>query len=259
MRSRTKQEIMRGYAKLREDKARKRRRPFQIIGAVLVLGAAGKLVVTYHAQMGKAASAASAKVAKWADDMRNPSNYAGRTEGAVPPPDAPVPLEGAYMNKVMTPDSPQAPASPAPPQGRPGAVAPAPAKPKPPSKNEWRVSGTVYDLGTLLPVPNAEISFIKNEKEAVTARTDEKGAYTVDLAKETGWTVSMKAPNHRRGQILDLDPPYRIRDTDERRAVLEHITDGDLTPAPVGWKRGESTPRLDIIALPLFWADAPPP
>jgi hypothetical protein len=46
LRSRTKQEIMRGYAKLRDEKTRKRRRPYKILAAGALLGASGKLFNT---------------------------------------------------------------------------------------------------------------------------------------------------------------------------------------------------------------------
>lgn len=261
MRARTKQEIVRGYTKLREQKARKRRRPFQVLAAVLLLGAGGKLFMVYGDALMTAAGSVRGEIARWADDMRNPSNYA--PEGAAapapaPPPSAPgspTPPEDALRTQLFSPETP--PASPAPAQRPASAPAAAPpAGPKPLAKNTWRVSGTVYDLATLDPVPGANIAFLRDSKESATATTDDKGAYEIDLAKGGGWTVSLEAPDRRRGQIFDIDPSYRVRDADERRAALEHITDGDLAPAPVDWKRARTKVRLDLIAVPNRWTDA---
>ncbi len=259
MRTRTRQEIMRGYAKLREQKARKKRLPFQILAAVLILGAGGKLFMVYGDKITATASSALGKVSRWADGMRDPSNYASKTV-AVPAaptapaaPGAPVAPEAALGSQLFGSDNQpeQAPAAaptPAPPVK--------PAGPKPLAKDSWRVSGMVYDLATLRPVQGADITFLRDEKEPQTATTDDAGAYEIDLPKGDGWTVSMEARDRRPGQILDIDPPYRERDADERHAAFDQISDGDLSPAQVAWKRSSSKVRLDLIAVPSFWADA---
>ena len=51
--------------------------------------------------------------------------------------------------------------------------------------------------------------------------------------------------------MIDIDPPYRMHDDDERRVTLEHISDGDLAPAPVSWKRSATKVRLDLVAVPV--------
>ena len=258
MRPRTRQEIMRGYAKIRAEKERKRRRPFLILAAVLVLGGGGKLFLTYGGALKAAAASAGGAIVRWSDDMRNPSNYAMKQAPAEPPkaaapakPGDPVAPESA-MRAQLFPDAaaPEAPAAAAP------AKAPATA-PKPLAAGEWRVTGTVLDLATLKPVPGAEISFERDGHEPRSATSGEDGAYEADLPKGEGWTVQMIASDHRRGQILDLDPSYRIRDADERRAVFANITDGDLIPAPVGWKRSRSKVVLDLFAVPHHWWAAP--
>lgn len=262
MRARTRQEIMRGYAKLRDDKARKRRRPFQILAAVLLLGGGGWLARTHGDRLTAAASEAGGAIARWADDMRNPSNYAMKT---APPPE-PAPQPPAAPGAPVAPESamrsqlfPEDHQTPAPAVDAPAKAPERPAGPKPLEKNAWRVSGTVYDLASLDPVPGAEVAFLLDEKEPRSAVTDENGAYEVDLPKGDGWTVHVIAPDRRRGQILDLDPSYRVRDADERRAVLENVTDGDLIPAPVGWKRSSSRVKLDLFAIPNRWTDRSPP
>jgi hypothetical protein len=262
MRPRTRQEIMRGYAKLRDDKARKRRRPFQIMAALLLLGGAGWLAMTHGDRLASAAAAAGSAIGRWTDDMRDPSNYAAKA----PPPPEPAPAPPAAPGAAVAPESAMRAQlfpedyQPPPAADAPAAARPArPAGPKPLAKNAWRVSGTVYDLASLDPVPGSKVTFLLDEKEPHAAATDESGAYEVDLPKGDGWTVHVIAPDRRRGQILDIDPSYRVRDADERRAVLENLTAGDLIPAPVGWKRSSSKVKLDLFAIPHRWTGPSPP
>ena len=48
MRSRSKHEIMRGYAQLREATARRKRLPFQILATLLIVGVTGKIGWEYR-------------------------------------------------------------------------------------------------------------------------------------------------------------------------------------------------------------------
>lgn len=262
MRTRSRQEIMRGYTALHKERSRRHLRPFKIAAVVILLGVGGKLFLVYGDAFMAVAGSALGKVGRWADDMRNPSNYASTTAAAPAPaapaapaaPGAPVAPEAALGAQLFASDSPP---EPGPAEASAPAAPPArPAGPKPLAKNSWRVSGTVYDLATLQPVQGADITFLRDEKEPVKATTDEHGAYEIDLAKGDGWTVSLEAVDRRPGQILDIDPPYRERDADERRAALEHISDGDLGAAQVGWKRSASKVRLDLLAVPSHWTDA---
>lgn len=262
MRARSRQEIMRGYVKLRSDKERRRRRPFLVAGALLLLAVGGKLFLMYEDAAKAAASSAGDLISRRIDDMRNPSNYAmkpvaqGEPAPAPPPaaPGSPVAPENALRAQLFPDES-------APPQA-PGSVAPVkagPAAPRPLIKNAWRVTGTVYALATLAPVAGAEVAFRRDGAETQTAVTDAKGAYETDLAKGDGWTVEVAAPAHHHGQILDLDPSYRDRDADERRAVLENLSDGDLIPAPVSWPRSKARVSLDLFVIPPIGGPPPPP
>ena len=273
MRARTKQEIMRGYAKLRDDKARKRRLPFQLLAALLVLGGGGKLLMVYRSQLAASASSLSGKVRRWSDDMRDPKNYSAAPAPPAPAPADPtaspapslgtaVPPEDALREKLFPTDAaPQR--QPAASGSRRGKVR---AAPRAAPKNSWRVSGGVYDLATLAPVPGAVITFLRDGTSPETATTDEKGAYEIDLAKGDGWTVDMKVidrgrggarDNRYRGMLVDIDPPYRVRDADERRATIEHISDGDMVPSPLDWKKASSRVKLDLIAVPSRWTEVP--
>ena len=264
LRARTKQEIVRGYTLLRESSARRRRLPFKLAAAVLIAGAAGKLLWDHRGALDAAAVSARARSAAWYDQFTDPKNYAPHTAGSAEP--SPPESKSPLATPIAVPaehgaERPQA-SAPGAAQASPDAKA-RPAGPKPPvAKNAWRVSGTVYDLSSLNPVPNADVTFSREGKDPVTARTDDRGAYEADLVKGDGWTVSARAPGGRdaqlaglgmgwrRGQILDVDPPYRERDADERQAAIDQISDGDLAPAPVGWKRSASKVRLDLVVVP---------
>jgi hypothetical protein len=261
MRTRSRQEIMRGYTALHKERAQRRLRPFKIAAAVVLLAVSGKLFMAYGDKMTAAAGSTPSRVGRWADDMRNPSNYAATAAvapAAVPvapaAPGAPVAPEAALSSQLFGSDPPPeqetpATSAPPPPPSR-------PARPKPLAKDSWRVSGTVYDLATLQPVQGADITFLLDDKEPQKVTTDDAGSYEIDLAKGDGWTVSLEAQDRRPGQILDIDPSYRVRDADERHAAFDHISDEDLSPAQVGWKRSSSRVRLDMLVVPSYWPNA---
>ena len=128
-----------------------------------------------------------------------------------------------------------------------------------PSKTDRRVRGTVYDLATLRPVPGAAVFFSRDDRTAVRTTTDLDGRYETDLLKHEGWSVSVKAENHRQGQLVDIDPPYRTRDADARRAAVEQLADDDLLSSPVRWSRKRSLVTLDLVVVPGRWTDAQQP
>lgn len=257
LRGRTPQEILRGYAKLRAAATAKRRRPYLIAAAVVVLGVSGWLVATYRQKIKAAAGALARRV----DAMRDPKNYAPQAPAPAAPrppaaPGEPASVETAVRAQLMSADTPPANPAPAPP---PVSAPPQAAPAKALATNAWRVSGTVYDLKTLEPVADAEITFVRHESETETTMTDAHGEYEIDLAKGDGWTVSLISARHRRGQVLDIDPPYRVRDTDERLAAMNALTDGDLAATPVDWSRGHARVRLDLVAVPPLPAQSSPP
>lgn len=257
MRARTKQEIVRGYSKLREEKDRKRKRPWKILAAVVLLGGAAKVYLDHGERIKAETSRAAAIVHNWVDGMRDPKNYSPVKSAApdAPPAGPPVAPEDAQRAQLFS--SPAPAAAPVPSATPTAAADPPPPGPKPLVKNAWRVTGTVFDLATLKPASYVKIEFAREGAETESVNTDDDGAYEIDLPKGEGWTVSARSPKHRRGQLVDLDPSYRARDADERRAALEQINDGDLTPAPVEWSRKQTKVRLDLVVVPQYWTAIP--
>jgi hypothetical protein len=169
-----------------------------------------------------AAVTARAAVGRWSEEMTDAKRYRDKPAEA-----------------VETPADPESSASPLP-------------KP-PPADDVWRVSGMVYDLATLRPVPDANVLFIREGISSLHTMTDEAGRYEVDVLRGAGWAVSVQAANYRAGQIMDVDPPYRERDAEARRAAVEHLSEADLVPAPVDWSRKRSQVTLDLLTVPYAW------
>lgn len=258
MRTRTKQEIVRGYSKLREEKDRKRKLPFKILAVVLVMGGAGKVYLDHGERIKAEAARGAAFVHNWLDGMRDPKKYSpmkSELPGAPPAP-PPVAPENAQRAQLYESPAPAVSGNPAPtsvaPAATPMPVDEPPPGPKPLVKNAWRVNGSVFDLASLSRASYVKVVFTREGQE-ITAITDDEGAYEADLPKGEGWIVSARSPKHRRGQLVDLDPSYRARDIDERRAAFEQLNDGDLNPAPVEWKLKETKVRLDLVVVPQSW------
>ena len=76
LRGRSKYEITRAYAKLREEKSRRRRLPFIVLGILLVAGGIGRLVYLQRARIAQASGSARARVARFVDEAGDPANYA---------------------------------------------------------------------------------------------------------------------------------------------------------------------------------------
>src|SRR5579885_3207392 len=74
LRPRSKYEITRAYAELREAKARARRRPFIVLAVLLAAGGAGREVYLRRAALSSAASSAYSRVSAFAARETDPRN-----------------------------------------------------------------------------------------------------------------------------------------------------------------------------------------
>lgn len=260
LRPRTKQEIVRGYAYLREEKARRKALPFKIAGAILVVAITVKVSWDNREGIKSAADAGKKYVSAKYEKFTDAKSYVPKQTPTEPPPVNPADLPPTDPRSAYAPPAQQkaygggpgeagrgAPAASAPKTG------PAPAKLGPLAATDWRVSGQVYDLATLEPVAGVQVSFQRPDIAPVNVVSGEDGRYEADIAKGEGWTVRAASGEHRPGQVLDIEPPYRQRDADERRAALENLSDSDLSPAPVSWKRSRSKVRLDLVLVRHHW------
>lgn len=264
LRSRTKQEIVRGYAYLRAEEARRKALPFKIAGAALVIAVTAFLSWDNRGKILELASRAKAWTAKKYERFLDANSYVDKkAEPLLPvtvnPADLPrTDPRSPYNPKSRPSDAPALEAfrgiSPKPPPA-PAAKDAAPEPKGPPAKTDWRVSGSVYDLQTLKPVAEAEVKFLFHGEGPVIVTTDSEGRFEADLAKDDGWTVTLRSPRHKPGQIVDSEVPYRSRDADERRATQQNASDGDLSPAPLSFSRAKSRVRLDLVAVPENWVE----
>lgn len=262
LRSRTKQEIVRGYAYLRAEEKRRKALPFKVAGAAIVIALTAFFSWDNRGKILEWAERARRWTAKKYERFLDANSYVDKKKE----PDLPVTVNPADLPK----DDPRSPFSPnhkpaqqpvveafrgvsPPPPPRPEPAPPAPKRA--PAKTDWRVSGTVYDLATLEPVGDAEVVFLLHGRSPRTATTGGDGTYEADIPKDEGWTVTLRSGRHKPGQIVDADPPYRSRDADERRATQQNASEGDLSPAPVSFPRSKSRVTLNLVAVPETWPD----
>ncbi|UPT73514.1 MAG: hypothetical protein M0D55_16845 [Elusimicrobiota bacterium] len=109
MRARTKQEIVRGYAYLREERARRRALPFKIAGAVAVIALTAKLSWDNRVRILAAAEAGKQYAAAKYDKFIDAKSYAPKVPAATEPP----PVNPADLPKT-DPKSPFASPPPVP-------------------------------------------------------------------------------------------------------------------------------------------------
>jgi hypothetical protein len=237
LRPRGKLEIARAYTALRQAEKRNRRRPLVVAGCLLAAGTAGWLVYDNRAPIAPAAAPAPA------------------------PPPAPAPIPPP--SSVFPP--PSAP-SPAPPVRVPAPVRAAPAKdvqrPAPvedlplPTFNpssQWVFYGRVYDLITLLPVPDAQLDFTTpSEMERGKARSDAHGRFAAVLTRLTEGAYELRASckGYATAALYEPDVPYARLSLTERRGIAAGAQDSDMPVPPVTDIVGEDSVRRDVFLAP---------
>ena len=137
----------------------------------------------------------------------------------------------------------------------PVAVVPTPAPvptpigiPAPPLKDAWTFEGLVYDLITLRPVPQAQVSFRGlGSTDFSDTVTDAKGRFKIILAPAAGggYNLTAKHPDYLDGYIDEMDPPLKEDELDERRLRAASVARNLLW---IG--RANSTTKKDVILIP---------
>lgn len=259
LRPRSKLEITRGYARLKEEQARRRRRPFVIAGWLAAFSCAGWIAYRQRAPLAAAARDARARAERFVDyavDPRNHMAHPANAPAALPPANEPPP-PAAPAEPAVPPRAPAAPA-PAPPPAPKAEKSPATAEdlPIPPlTPSQWAVYGRVYDLITLKPVPEAQLDFsIAGSEGAVAAsiRTDEEGRYVLPLMRLPQGSYEIRAvkPGYAFAALYEADIPYAQLTLDERRTIVRSARDGDLPLPPLTDLRGEDSLRRDVFLAP---------
>lgn len=158
------------------------------------------------------------------------------------PPPAPTPTPSALpMHK---------PAAQAP--GKPVEVPEAPLREAAPKPALWIFEGHIYDLVTLSPVFDAEITLRDvSGKSAATTTTGEGGRYRLAVeAWPQGYRATVKHPDYQDKLLDEIDPPYR--EVDRRSRLLAASAGGRPKP----WIGKVSGPvRRDFVMIPKILPD----
>lgn len=255
MRARSKQEIVRGYAQVRQEEERRKRRPFVIIAWLLVSGAVVCLLYFLQPLIALGLAQAQSRLARFYNRITDP-NYARSAEGnavpsaepptpALPPlPHAPPPIPVAVERAIPAPRTPVAPA----PEIR------LPQAPLPPLRpGQWLLQGRVYDLLTLAPAPNVALAAKVGESPSSSFYSDRAGRYRVVLNRQSsgpGYEIVASDSRYAAAVQYEGDIPYARLSADERRQLARSARDGDSHSTPLADIAGESTLRRDLFVCP---------
>lgn len=268
LRPRSKYEITRAYAQMREDATRRRRRPFLVAGWLLAAGGAGYALWFFREPLGTAVAAARARAARFADDSMDARKLAGRPSAAAPasePAAAPASFdpEKPLSAPVTSSSVAVAAAAPAPVPAQ-GAVMPA-RRPVGPVRledlhvpvinpaNQWIMYGRAYDLVSLKPATGVQLMFQSGESGVTaTASTDDEGRYAAVLPRlQEGSLAALSAdPRFVPTILCEPDIPYGTLSADERRSLVRGAQDGDARPAVLSDPAGEESLRRDLYLAP---------
>jgi hypothetical protein len=247
LRGRSKQEIVRTYARLRLEEEQRRRRPYQAVAALLASGAVAFILYLSWPLVVSAFNGVLSRLARFNDRITDP-NYLRGVTGKAAAPLAPAP-------------PPPAPPPPAPVFVAPAAPAPRPAPPPPLSvhtpklqANQWALHGRVYNLLTLSPAPNASFTAYVGGNGWRTFESDGEGRYRVALNRLTAegqsYEIQSIDPRYTTGVHYESDIPYLRLSAEERRQLVRSARDGDSRPTPLNDVIGENEMRRDLFVCP---------
>ncbi len=272
LRARSKYEITRAYAQLREDTARRKRLPFVIAGWLLAAGAAGYAAWSFRGPLLAAAASVRARAKRFADESEDARTLMGRAPAApAAPPAEPAPAAGTLdpEKPLAAPAASTAPAAAtaAPPAApAPVDVTAAPVKraltpvrledmrvPAYNAESQWLMYGRAYDVLTLRPASGVQLMFQGVEGAVVAAAmTDDEGRYIVVLPRvQEGSLAAMSGdPRYEPVVLCESDIPYGTLSADERRSLARSAQDGDARPAALSDPAGEASLHRDLYLAP---------
>ena len=271
MRPRGKLEITRAYATLREMEKQRKKRPFVIAGRLAAAAAIGGVLFRFQAQILSNASSASAFITKFMNDSLYPA-----APSAVP---SAVPGSAARAASPSQSDASRSPSAfpsaaalaTKPSQASPAPAAAAPRSPKRPVHVEdlalpaidaswqWVFYGRVFDLMTLLPVPDAQLSFApvtayqRTGTDGFGPKSDKDGRFAATLSRlpEGGsYEIHASRAGYASTVLYESDIPYATLPLAERRQIARSAQDGDMTLPPLTDITGEASMRRDIFLAP---------
>jgi hypothetical protein len=117
--------------------------------------------------------------------------------------------------------------------------------------------GTVYDLQTLKPVPNAQLSFTKGSVVANIAVADPYGRYAAVLGRpdsyrpEDGYDISTQTPGYAQPVLHETDIPYAKLSASDRLEMIRLARSSDVHSSPLFDIEGQARRELDVFIAPL--------
>ncbi len=215
LRPRSRRELMESLNKDRRDEDARRRKPYQILGAIVLVLALG-YGFKQAQRMGFLKSA--------------PPPEPPKPQAAAPAP-APAPSIPSIMANQAT--STPAPAVTPAYNGPKSSTAAAPAEEAP---ADWLVNGAVYDLISLKPAAGARLVFENHfSGEQFKAKCDARGRYKVHLPKLTdgGYAVSVSAKGYRGDYLEEGSPPFANRTQAGREEAAADAAQSAVLHVPI--------------------------
>jgi hypothetical protein len=124
----------------------------------------------------------------------------------------------------------------------------------PPKKNKsvdkrWVVSGTIYDLLTLKPVPSVRIRFsARGTGRMHSTRTDTRGRYALKLpALGPGYDVDIRHPYYGEVYLEEGSPAYKTRTIERRREERDIMYSVEIVHLPLMLEGKKRTVRHDLV------------
>jgi hypothetical protein len=118
--------------------------------------------------------------------------------------------------------------------------------------NDWGLSGRLFNLKTLDPMPRVRMFFISAQGDSRTALTDDHGAFQVALPKGTpdGLAIRVQEPSYVPWLLCEHDIPYGRLTTEDRKQLIGIAIDGDAPPSRVVEPVVGTRSQLDVFAAP---------
>lgn len=257
LRGRSAQEITRGYARARAEKAWRRRRPFVILASLAALGVGGYAYQRYQAAILNFGRQSMASFGRFYDANSDPAAIAPHYGAAAdtasqsqPKPSA-SPADDSFAPQnspaATFPPAPAPTPAPAPvaarvaPAGPPPVIGPRLDAPEPTLPNvapgQWVLHGRVFDLKTLKILADARIAVKRGDYSFAFATSGPDGWYAITLPRNEndndGYQLAAQQTGYAAPAQYEGDIPYAKLSASERTQLIQAAQEGDTHPSPL--------------------------
>jgi hypothetical protein len=255
LRGRSPQEITRGFAHAREEKARRRRRPFVVIATLAAVGGAGYALNAHKAPILDAGRRAWAWFGHFYDENSDPAYTAPNIKHMDEPPAATATSAPPSSNAAPLTATQLEPARAAASGGLPTPVLSAPEPLLPHAEpTQWILHGRVYDLATLKPLAGVLVSAKLGDSILQERFTDPNGYYAFVLGRPQtdngGYSLETRNPHYATAAQYEGDIPYRTLPAEDRQRMIEAAQDNGVQSTPLRDVQGEEGVLRDVFLSP---------